>query len=106
HGIRYGVEFQGGTQLILRFTNTPQIDRIRSVVDQTTRGAVIQTYDDPKKNQVLVRLPSGEGEGAELSAQAQTVVAGLARDYAVTLVTQSSTQSLGPVAAQELRRHA
>src|SRR5437667_12809476 len=65
HGIRYGVEFQGGTQLILKLTNTPPIDRIRAVVDKFARGAVIQTYADPKKNQVHVRLPGGESEGAE-----------------------------------------
>src|SRR5438309_5490454 len=106
HGIRYGVEFQGGTQLILRFTSTPQIDRIRSVVDKTARGAVLQTYDDPKKNQVLVRLPGGEGEGADLSAEAQAVRAGLARDYPENLVQESSTEIVGPIVGQELRRKA
>jgi preprotein translocase subunit SecF len=106
HGVRYGVEFQGGTQLILRFTNTPQIDRIRSVVDKTARGAVLQTYDDPKKNQVLVRLPGGEGEGADLSAEAQAVRVGLARDYPENLVKESSTEIVGPIVGQELRRKA
>ena len=28
-GLRYGVEFQGGTQLIVKFQNTPQVDEIR-----------------------------------------------------------------------------
>jgi preprotein translocase subunit SecF len=106
HGIRYGVEFQGGTQVIVRFTSPPQIDRIRSVVDKTARGAVIQTYDDPKKNQVLVRLPGGEQEGAELSAQAQSVIAGLARDYPENAVTESSTEIVGPTVGQELRKKA
>ncbi len=106
HGVRYGVEFQGGTQLILKLTNTPQIDRIRAVVDQSARGAVIQTYDDPKKNQVLVRLPGGEGEGADLSAEAQAVRAGLARDYAENPVKESSTEIVGPIVGRELRQKA
>ncbi len=106
HGIRYGVEFQGGTQLILKLTNTPQIDRIRAVVDKFARGAVIQTYDDPKKNQVLVRLPGGEGEGADLSAEAQAVLAGLARDYVENPVKESSTEIVGPIVGQELRQKA
>ena len=29
HGIRYGVAFQGGTQVIVKFTDPPQTDRIR-----------------------------------------------------------------------------
>ena len=106
HGIRYGVEFQGGTQVIVRFTSPPQIDRIRSVVDKTARGAVIQTYDDPKKNQVVIRLPGGEQEGAELSVQAQGVLAGLARDYAENPVKEFSTEIVGPTVGQELRKKA
>ena len=106
HGIRYGVEFQGGTQVIVRFTNPPQTDRIRSVVDKTARGAVIQTYDDPKKNQVVIRLPGGEQEGAELSVQAQGVLAGLARDYAENPVKEFSTEIVGPTVGQELRKKA
>jgi len=106
HGVRYGVEFQGGTQLILMLTNPPQIDRIRAVVDKSARGAVIQTYDDPKKNQVLVRLPGGEGEGADLSAEAQAVIAGLARDYPENPVKESSTEIVGPIVGRELRQKA
>jgi preprotein translocase subunit SecF len=106
HGVRYGVEFQGGTQLILKLTNPPQIDRIRAVVDKSARGAVIQTYDDPKKNQVLVRLPGAEGEGADLSAEAQAVLAGLARDYPENPVKESSTEIVGPIVGRELRQKA
>jgi len=61
-GLRYGVEFQGGTQLIVKFQNPPQVDEIRSAVERDAPGAVIQTYDDPAKNQVLIRL-SGELKG-------------------------------------------
>ena len=106
HGIRYGVEFQGGTQVIVRFTSPPQVDRIRSVVDKTARGAVIQTYDDPRKNQILVRLPGGDQEGAELSVQAQAVLDGLARDYAENPVKEFSTEIVGPTVGQELRKKA
>jgi len=106
HGIRYGVEFQGGSQVIVRLTAAPQIDRVRAVVDKTARGAVIQTYDDPKKNQVLIRMPGGAGEGAELSLQAQTVLAGLARDYPENPVKEFSTEIVGPTVGQELRKKA
>ena len=106
HGIRYGVEFQGGSQVIVRFTQTPQIDRVRSVVDKTAREAVIQTYDDPKKNQVLIRMPGGAGEGAELSQQAQAVLAGLAGDYPENPVKEFSTEIVGPTVGQELRKKA
>jgi preprotein translocase subunit SecF len=106
HGIRYGVEFSGGTQLIVKFTASPQIDRIRSVVDQTSRGAVIQTYDAPAKNQVLIRLPGEHGEGTELSGPAQAVLAGLAKDYGTNPVKESNSEIVGPIVGSELRRKA
>src|SRR5688572_18913412 len=56
----YGVEFSGGTQLIVKFQNPPQVERIRSAVEQAAPGAVIQTYDQPEKNQVLIRLAGAE----------------------------------------------
>src|SRR3982751_6193916 len=73
HGVQYGVEFSGGTQLIARFQNRPEVDKVRSTVDKVTSGATIQTYDDPSKNQVLVRLPHTGGSDSELSTAAQSV---------------------------------
>jgi preprotein translocase subunit SecF len=67
NGLRYGVEFSGGTQLILKFAAPPQVDRIRDAVGKQAPGAVIQTYGDPSKNQVLIRLAGdlkGEVENA------------------------------------------
>ena len=40
-GLSYGVEFSGGTQLILHFQSLPAVDRIRSAVDRVSPGAVI-----------------------------------------------------------------
>ena len=72
----YGVEFSGGTQLIVKFQNPPQVDRIRSAVEQAAPGAVIQTYDKPEKNQVLIRLAGAEE--TDLGATAERVKQALA----------------------------
>jgi len=60
----YGVEFSGGTQLIVKFQNAPDADRIRTAVESVAPGAVVQTYDDPAKNQMLIRLAGAEDETA------------------------------------------
>jgi preprotein translocase subunit SecF len=103
-GVRYGVEFSGGTQLIIKFTQTPQIDAIRSAVEPVAPGAVIQTYDDPAKNQVLVRL-AGEQQG-EIDAAAGRVLDALGKSYAQNGVVESSSEVVGPVVGAELRRKA
>ena len=40
----YGVEFSGGTQLIVKFASTPEIDRVRDAVNAVDSNAVIQTF--------------------------------------------------------------
>ena len=100
----YGVEFSGGTQLIVKFQNPPQIDRIRSAVEQAAPGAVIQTYDQPEKNQVLIRLAGAEE--ADLGANAERVKQALGTGYADNAVVEASSEIVGPVVGAELRRKA
>ena len=100
----YGVEFSGGTQLIIKFQNAPQVDRIRSAVEKAAPGAVIQTYDQPAKNQVLIRLAGAEE--ADLGASADRVKSALATGYAENAVVEASSEVVGPVVGAELRRKA
>src|SRR5215813_8916202 len=108
-GVHYGVEFSGGTQLIARFQSTPSIDKIRSAVDKVATGAVIQTYDAPAKNQVLIRL-AGKGEEdptreAE-SQEAESVLAALQAGYGENPVLEHSKEVVGPIVGAELRQKA
>ena len=100
----YGVEFSGGTQLIVRFDKTPQIDRIRDSVSQVAPGAVIQSYDQPSRNQVLIRLAGAEE--VELDARTQKVLQALATAYTENPVREHSSEVVGPVVGAELRRRA
>jgi preprotein translocase subunit SecF len=97
----YGVEFSGGTQLIVKFQNPPQVDGIRSAVEQAAPGAVIQTYDKPEKNQVLIRLAGAEE--TDLGATAERVKKVLATGYAENPVVEASSEIVGPVVGAELR---
>ena len=100
-GIQYGVEFSGGTQLITKFQSRPEVDRVRDAVGAVAHGAQIQTFDDPGKNQVLIRVP-GTIEG-ELTAQADAVLRALASSYGQNAVVESSTEIVGPIVGAELR---
>ena len=81
------------------------MDRIRGVVDKVATGAVIQTYGEPGKNQVLVRLAGVAAEG-DLSGPAGAVLSGLSRDYSGNPVVESSSEIVGPVVGAELRQRA
>ncbi|MGE0452841.1 MAG: protein translocase subunit SecF [Vicinamibacteria bacterium] len=105
-GLRSGVEFSGGTQLIVRFQAAPQTDRIRAAVESVSPGAVIQSYDAPSRNQVLIRIAGASGSEEEISAPAEAALQALGRLYSDNPVLESSSEIVGPVVGAELRQKA
>jgi preprotein translocase subunit SecF len=104
-GLRYGVEFSGGTQLIVKFQNPPDTDGIRAAVEPVAPGSVIQSYGDAAANSVLIRI-GATGEGDNLDAPARAALDALARSYAQNPVLESNSEIVGPVVGAELRRKA
>jgi preprotein translocase subunit SecF len=79
-GMPRGVEFSGGTIVILKFDQTPDLDKIRTVLPGGGANAVVQRYGEPEAKQVLIRVHSEAVEsGAALSATADAVVAALTK---------------------------
>jgi len=103
--LRYGVEFSGGTQLILHFQDAPDVDRIRDAVTRVSPGAVIQTYGQAKDNKVLVRIAQ-EAPEADLDAPARGVRQALADTYGQNPILESSSEIVGPIVGAELRQKA
>jgi preprotein translocase subunit SecF len=96
----YGVEFSGGTQLILHFEKTPATDRIRAAVPDAT----IQTYDDPAKNQVLVRIAAADEDNLDQAANA--ALSAIAAQYPENKILESSSEIVGPTVGADLRQKA
>jgi preprotein translocase subunit SecF len=104
-GVRYGVEFSGGTQLIVKFQGPPQVERIRAAVDPVAPGSVIQSYGEASSKRALIRI-GATGEAADLDAPARAVLAALGQSYGDNPVFESSSEIVGPVVGAELRRKA
>jgi preprotein translocase subunit SecF len=104
-GLHYGVEFSGGTQLIVKFQNAPDTEKIRSAVDAAAPGSVIQSYGEATANRALIRI-GATGEGTDLDAPARAVLGALARAYGENPVVESNSEIVGPVVGAELRRKA
>ncbi len=102
-GLRLGVDFSGGTVMVLKFDQPVGEDAVRRALP-FAKDAVVQTYGDPAQNQIMVRLPimKDAEEGANLEAQAVQVEAAL---RAANLVpTEKSTDLVGPVMGADLRQ--
>ncbi len=79
-GMPKGVEFSGGTIVILKFDQAPDLDKIRASLPGGGANAVVQSYGEPAAKQVLIRVHSAGAEsGGSLSATAEAVVAELTK---------------------------
>ena len=75
------IDFRGGTEVQVQFTNRPDIDAIRKAIDAAgVRDARIQNYGEPAANEVLISLPEVANESS-LDAGRQQVVDALHAHY-------------------------
>jgi len=100
-GFRYGVDFQGGTIVTVRFQETPQIERIRELAG----GQVQRLRGGGSENDVLIQLEQKEGDETDLSRGREAVRAALDKEFAGKYQIVNS-EAVGPRAGTDLRRKA
>ena len=105
-GLRYGIDFSEGTIVYAKFQTTPQIDVIRNALTDSGLGeAVIQSYDRAELNQVMIRVERKADATGDLDATANQIM-GVLREIEGNELVDTSTEIVGPVVGQELRRKA
>ena len=108
-GLPLGVEFSGGTIVIVQFDQQPpDSSAIRAALERALPGegqnAVIQRYGDEAARQYMIRVPSvGEEAGKGLSQVADRVVAAL-KAANIGTFTPAGTEIVGPAVGKDLRR--
>src|SRR5262249_17953382 len=109
-GIPLGVEFAGGTSVILKFDQPASIQQVRAAIDKGFPGggseAVINAYGDPSQHQVMIRVPPvGAASGPALTSTADQVETAL-KQANIGNFTRVGTEIVGPAVGQELRSKA
>ena len=104
-GLAKGIEFAGGTSVIMQFDQTPSVEVVRDALNKNYPGggqdAIVQSYGDPSLRQVMVRVPQvGAEQGAALSARAQAIEQALQK--AGLKPTVVGTEIVGPSVGEEL----
>jgi preprotein translocase subunit SecF len=107
-GLQLGVEFAGGTIVILKSDQPVDLGRVRAAVQTVPGGvgndAVVQHYGDPSRNLVMVRVAQvGEESGDALSQQADAVVAAVKQANIGNFELEGTT-IVGPVVGDQLKR--
>ena len=103
-GLPLGIDFSGGTLIVLEFQAAITEDEVREALSAVEGEKVVQQYGDAAANQIMVRLPqTGPEEGSSLEEGAQAVRVALEAssmgDFEVV-----SQELVGPVIGDELRR--
>ncbi len=109
-GIPLGIEFAGGTAVIVQFDQPASVQQVRSALDKSFPGGgenvVVQSYGDPARRQMMIRVPHvGAESGTSLSSTKQQVVDALTKG-GVGAFSVSGTEIVGPAVGQGLRSKA
>jgi preprotein translocase subunit SecF len=107
-GLQLGVDFEGGTVVVLKFEQPPDLGRIREALAGMPGGsdAVVQTYGPAENRDVMIRVRrTGQESGADLSREVDTVISTLKQGNAGAFKTPpEGTEIVGPVVGEQLRR--
>ena len=102
-GLQKGVDFEGGTIVILKFSEDPDLNRITAALGG---DAVVQRYGEPENRDVMIRVRRvGEESGGDLSREVGRIIATLkAANLGAFNETPVGTEIVGPVVGEQLRR--
>ena len=106
-GLAKGVDFEGGTIVILKFNPAKEIHEVRAALSASLPGggeAIVQDYGPRESGTVMVRVRrTGEETGGDLSREADAVIAALKKSN-IGSFTVEGTEIVGPVVGEQLRR--
>jgi preprotein translocase subunit SecF len=102
-GLRYDIDFTGGTLVQVRFEQPPSVSAIRTGLSRINLGdAIIQEFGDPRE--FIVRVPLAAGSGAEEIGK--RVERALAQESALGKFEVRRVEFVGPQVGKELQLQA
>jgi preprotein translocase subunit SecF len=103
-GLPLGIDFSGGTLIVVKFDQAVSEGSVRSAIDSVPGEKVIQPYGDPAQNEWLIRLPQiTDEQGVNLEEGAKQVVSAL-ETANIGKFELRSRELVGPVIGRELQR--
>jgi len=101
-GLKYGIDFAGGTLIQLQFKSPPSLDQIRSGLKTIGLGdSTIQEFGS--KNDILIRVEKSE---EKLEAVGTRVRKSLEKTLGTTGITLERVEMVGPKVGKDLREKA
>ena len=104
-GLPLGIDFSGGTSLVVRFSQPVTLDKVRDAMGPLGGEAVVQQFGDASENRLLIRLPQQEGaeEGTALEQGSQRAEQAL-KSAGLPSFEVDNREIVGPVIGADLQR--
>ena len=104
-GLPLGIDFSGGTIVIVHFDQAVSEDQVRQAVDSLPGDKVVQQYGEPGDGQWLIRLPQVQTteQGTSLEQGSQQIVQ-LLQKAGLPSFEVISTEIVGPVIGADLQQ--
>lgn len=104
-GIPLGIDFSGGTIVVVKFEQPTTVDQVRTALNATMSGEnVIQSYGDEANHEILIRVPQlVEEEGVALEQNARAIVDAITKANLGKFEVRNQ-EIVGPVIGADLQR--
>jgi len=102
HGLQMGIEFTGGTELVIKFDTPTDEQHVRAAIDPISHDAVVQKHGTADQNQISVRLQDVPGQTDSLDKDAARVQDALDAAHLGGFKIIGKNV-VGPVVGEELR---
>ena len=104
-GLPLGIDFSGGTALVLQFDAPVNEQQVRNALDSIPGDKVVQVYGNPAERQIIVRLPQvvTAEQGTSLETGSQQIEQRL-QSAGLPKATVISREIVGPVIGADLQR--
>jgi preprotein translocase subunit SecF len=104
-GLPLGVDFSGGTHVVVQFEGEVTADGVRRALDGIPGDKAVQRFGDAGERQWLIKLPQIEGveQGASLEQGSRQIVQALEQS-GLSKFEVRQTEIVGPVIGADLQR--
>jgi preprotein translocase subunit SecF len=103
-GLPLGIDFTGGTIVVLKFERPVSEDAIRNALTELPGEKVVQQYGNPGEHEILIRLPQVAEERETSLDEGGRQVLALIEKAGVGKFEVRSFESVGPVIGADLQR--
>jgi len=103
-GVPLGIDFSGGTIVILKFEKPVTEQAVRAALDAFPGEKVVQQYGQPNENEILIRLPQLIAEQGTSLEQGAVAVRQAVEKAGLPKYEVLSTEIVGPIVGKDLQQ--